>query len=73
MEGLKAIERDGYLPVLCDHRPAVHKLHALEAREGFREQAFDLAELRARFKHSGSTVLHLEAKNYVRELEPAEK
>jgi len=39
MEGLKAIETDGYLPVSRDHRPAGSQTARAESRgEGFRQQ-----------------------------------
>src|SRR5579863_6120018 len=71
MEGLKEIEEDGYLPVLVITAQPSHKLHALEAgARDFVSKPFDLAELRARVHNILEVrLLHLEAKNYVRELE----
>jgi serine phosphatase RsbU (regulator of sigma subunit) len=71
MEGLKEIEEDGYLPVLVITAQPSHKLHALEAgAKDFVSKPFDLAELRARVHNILEVrLLHLEAKNYVRELE----
>ncbi len=71
MEGLKEIEKDGYLPVLVITAQPSHKLHALEAgAKDFVSKPFDLAELRARVHNILEVrLLHLEAKNYVRELE----
>jgi serine phosphatase RsbU (regulator of sigma subunit) len=78
MEGLKAIEADGYLPVLVLTAQPGHKLRALEAgAKDFVSKPFDLAELRARVHNILEVrLLHLEAKNYsetlqqtVRELE----
>ncbi len=73
MEGLKAIELDGYLPVLVITAQPSHKLRALEAgAKDFVSKPFDLAELRARVHNILEVrLLHLEAKNYVRELEAA--
>src|SRR3977135_671249 len=49
MEGLKAIEVDGYLPVLVITAQPGHKLRALEAgAKDFVSKPFDLAELSAR-------------------------
>jgi serine phosphatase RsbU (regulator of sigma subunit) len=71
MEGLKEIEQDGYLPVLVITAQPSHKLHALEAgAKDFLSKPFDLAELKARVHNILEVrLLHLEAKNYVRELE----
>jgi serine phosphatase RsbU (regulator of sigma subunit) len=71
MEGLKEIEEDGYLPVLVITAQPAHKLRALEAgAKDFVSKPFDLAELRARVHNILEVrLLHLEAKNYVRELE----
>src|SRR5947209_235787 len=71
MEGLKQIEEDGYLPVLVITAQPAHKLRALEAgAKDFVSKPFDLAELRARVHNILEVrLLHLEAKNYVRELE----
>jgi serine phosphatase RsbU (regulator of sigma subunit) len=71
MEGLKEIEQDGYLPVLVITAQPSHKLRALEAgAKDFVSKPFDLAELRARVHNILEVrLLHLEAKNYVKELE----
>ena len=78
MEGLKAIEAGGYLPVLVITAQPGHKLRALEAgAKDFVSKPFDLAELRARVHNILEVrLLHLETKNYsetlqqtVRELE----
>jgi serine phosphatase RsbU (regulator of sigma subunit) len=71
MEGLKKIEEDGYLPVLVITAQPSHKLRALEAgAKDFVSKPFDLSELRARVHNILEVrLLHLEAKNYVRELE----
>jgi serine phosphatase RsbU (regulator of sigma subunit) len=71
MEGLKEIEADGYLPVLVITAQPAHKLRALEAgAKDFVSKPFDLAELRARVHNILEVrLLHLEATNYVRELE----
>jgi diguanylate cyclase (GGDEF)-like protein len=46
MEGLKAIETDGYLPVLAVTAQPAHKLRALEAgAKDFVSKPFDLAEV----------------------------
>jgi len=71
MEGLKAIEEDGYLPVLVITAQPAHKLRALEAgAKDFVSKPFDLAELRARVHNLLEVrLLHLESKNYGRVLE----
>src|ERR1017187_10141056 len=71
MEGLKEIEEDGYLPVLVITAQPSLKLRALQAgAKDFVSKPFDLAELRARVHNILEVrLLHLEAKNYVRELE----
>ena len=52
MEALKAIETDGYLPVLVITAQPGHKLRALEAgAKDFVSKPFDLAELRARVRN----------------------
>jgi formate hydrogenlyase transcriptional activator len=49
MEGLKEIEKDGYLPVLVITAQPGHKLRALQAgAKDFVSKPFDLAEVRAR-------------------------
>jgi len=71
MEGLKAIEEDGYLPVLVITAQPAHKLRALEAgAKDFVSKPFELAELRARVHNILEVrLLHLETKNYSRVLE----
>jgi serine phosphatase RsbU (regulator of sigma subunit) len=78
MEGLKEIEKGGYLPVLVITAQPDHRLRALEAgAKDFVSKPFDLAELRARVHNILEVrLLHLETKNYsivleetVRELE----
>jgi serine phosphatase RsbU (regulator of sigma subunit) len=71
MEGLKEIEKDGYLPVLVITAQPDHKLRALEAgAKDFVSKPFDLAELRARVHNILEVrLLHLEMKETVRELE----
>ena len=71
MEGLKAIEEDGYLPVLVITAQPDHKLRALEAgAKDFVSKPFDLAELRARVHNILEVrLLHREAKKYGRVLE----
>src|SRR5271165_5552488 len=71
MEFLKEIEAGGYLPVLVITAQPSHKLRALQAgAKDFVSKPFDLAELRARVHNILEVrLLHLEAKNYVRELE----
>jgi len=71
MEGLKAIEGDGYLPVLVITAQPGHKLRALEAgAKDFVSKPFDLAELRARVHNILEVrLLHLESKDYSKALE----
>ena len=71
MEGLKEIEKDGYLPVLVITAQPAHKLRALEAgAKDFVSKPFDLAELRARVHNILEVrLLHLETKNYSKVLE----
>ncbi|MGD1095946.1 MAG: SpoIIE family protein phosphatase [Bryobacteraceae bacterium] len=71
MEGLKAIETDGYLPVLVITAQPGHKLRALEAgAKDFVSKPFELAELRARVHNILEVrLLHLEAKTYSEALE----
>jgi len=71
MEGLKEIEKDGYLPVLVITAQPGHKLRALEAgAKDFVGKPFDLAELRARVHNILEVrLLHLETKKYSRALE----
>jgi serine phosphatase RsbU (regulator of sigma subunit) len=71
MEGLKEIEKDGYLPVLVITAQPDHKLRALEAgAKDFVSKPFDLAELRARVHNILEVrLLHLETKKYSKALE----
>jgi len=71
MEGLKAIEEDGYLPVLVLTAQPAHKLRALEAgAKDFVSKPFDLAELRARVRNILEVrLLHLKTKSYSKLLE----
>jgi CheY-like chemotaxis protein len=71
MEGLKEIEKDGYLPVLVITAQPDHKLRALKAgAKDFVSKPFDLAELRARVHNILEVrLLHLETKNYSKVLE----
>src|SRR4051794_28953694 len=64
MEGLKEIERDGYLPVLVITAQPSHKLRALEAgAKDFVSKPFDMAELRARVHNVLEVrLLHLKTK-----------
>src|SRR5277367_5529716 len=66
MEGLKAIEADGYLPVLVITAQPDHKLRALEAgAKDFVSKPFEMAELRARVRNILEVrLLHLEAKTH---------
>jgi serine phosphatase RsbU (regulator of sigma subunit) len=71
MEGLKEIEKDGYLPVLVITAQPAHKLRALEAgAKDFVGKPFDLAELRARVRNILEVrLLHLETRKYSNALE----
>ena len=71
MEGLKAIEEGGYLPVLVITAQPAHKLRALEAgAKDFVSKPFDMAELRARVHNILEVrLLHLGLEETVRELE----
>ncbi|MCX5757403.1 MAG: SpoIIE family protein phosphatase [Candidatus Hydrogenedentes bacterium] len=71
MEGLKEIEKDGYLPVLVITAQPDHKLRALLAgAKDFVSKPFDLAELRARVHNILEVrLLHLETRNYSQMLE----
>jgi PAS domain S-box-containing protein len=64
MEGLKAIETDGYLPVLVITAQPDHKLRALKAgARDFVSKPFDLAEVLMRVCNLLEVrLLHLEAK-----------
>jgi serine phosphatase RsbU (regulator of sigma subunit) len=71
MEGLKEIEKDGYLPVLVITAQPEQKLHALRTgAKDFVSKPFEMAELLARVHNILEVrLLHLEAKDTVRELE----
>jgi serine phosphatase RsbU (regulator of sigma subunit) len=71
MEDLKAIETDGYLPVLVITAQPDHKLRALEAgAKDFVSKPFELAELRARVHNILEVrLLHLETKECNKALE----
>ena len=71
MEGLKEIEKDGYLPVLVITAQPDQKLRALQAgAKDFVSKPFDLAELRARVHNILEVrLLHLETKKYSKVLE----
>jgi len=71
MEGLKEIEKEGYLPVLVITAQPDHKLRALQAgAKDFVSKPFDLAELRARVHNILEVrLLHLETRNYSKVLE----
>jgi adenylate cyclase len=64
MEGLKAIETDGYLPVLVITAQPDHKLRALQAgAKDFVSKPFDLAEVLMRVHNMLEVrLLHLETK-----------
>jgi len=71
MEGLKAIEEDGYLPVLVITAQPDKKLRALKAgAKDFLTKPFEAAEVLARVRNLLEVrLLHLETKRYSRELE----
>src|ERR1700730_8672855 len=71
MEGLKAIESDGYLPVLVITAQPAHKLRALKAgAKDFVSKPFDLAELQARVRNILEVrLLHQRATDHSRVLE----
>jgi magnesium transporter len=64
IEGLKGIERDGYIPVLVITAQPAHKLRALEAgAKDFISKPFDLAEVLARVHNMLEVrLLHVETK-----------
>ncbi len=66
MEGLKKIERDGYLPVLVITAQPAHKLHALQVgAKDFISKPLDLAELLARIRNMLEVrLLHKESKSH---------
>ncbi len=71
MEGLRAIEEDGYLPVLVITAQPDQKLRSLEAgAKDFVSKPFDMSELRARVRNILEVrLLHLEAKTSNKALE----
>jgi serine phosphatase RsbU (regulator of sigma subunit) len=71
MEGLKEIEKDGYLPVLVITAQPDQKLPALRAgAKDFVSKPFELAELIARVHNILEVrLLHLEAKSHSKALE----
>ena len=71
MEGLKAVEEDGYAPVLVITAQPGHKLRALEAgARDFISKPFDQAELGVRVRNMLEVrLLHLEARNHARALQ----
>ena len=71
MEGLRAIEQDGYLPVLVITAQPDKKLPALKAgAKDFLTKPFDVAEVLARVRNMLEVrLLHLETKRYSKELE----
>jgi DNA-binding NtrC family response regulator len=64
MEGLKAIETDGYLPVLVITAQSEHKIHALKAgAKDFVSKPLDLAEVLTRvYNMLEVRLLHLETR-----------
>jgi signal transduction histidine kinase len=64
IEGLKDIEKDGYLPVLVITAQPGHKLRALQAgAKDFVSKPFDLAEVLTRVRNMVEVrLLHLESK-----------
>lgn len=75
MEGLKAIETDGYLPVLAQTAQPNHKLRALKAgAKDFVGKPFDLAEVLMRVHNLLEVrLLHLEAKLRKEQAESSEQ
>ena len=71
MESLRAIEQDGYLPVLVITAQPDKKLPALKAgAKDFLTKPFDVAEVLARVRNMLEVrLLHLETKRYSKELE----
>jgi len=71
MEGLKAIEADGYLPVLVITAQPGHKLRALQAgARDFISKPFDLLELRTRIHNMLEVrLLYRQLEQYSRALE----
>jgi PAS domain S-box-containing protein len=76
MEGLKAVETEGYLPVLVQTAQPEHKLRALKAgAKDFVSKPFDLAEVLLRVHNLIEVrLLHLETKRlYAREQKVSEQ
>lgn len=71
MAGLKALEPDGYLPVIVITAQPDHKLRALQAgAKDFISKPFELAEVLARVHNMLEVrLLHGESKNYSNALE----
>ncbi len=71
MEGLKEIEKDGYLPVIVITAQPGHKLRALQAgAKDFVSKPFDLAEVLMRVRNMLEVrLLHKESLNYSKVLE----
>jgi CheY-like chemotaxis protein len=71
MEGLKEIERDGYLPVLVITAQPAHKLRALAAgAKDFVAKPFDLVEVQTRIHNMLEVrLLYRKLENYSKELE----
>ena len=71
MEGLKAIETSGYLPVLVITAQPAHKLRALEAgAKDFISKPFDLVEVKTRIHNMLEVrLLYKKVENYNRALE----
>ncbi|MDD2852752.1 MAG: sigma-54 dependent transcriptional regulator [Desulfuromonadaceae bacterium] len=73
LEGLKAVEQTGYLPVLVLTAEPGHKLQALEAgARDFVAKPFDLVEVKMRIRNNLEVrLLHKNSMNYSKELEQA--
>jgi formate hydrogenlyase transcriptional activator len=71
MEGLKAIEKDGYIPVLVITAQPEHKLRALEAgAKDFISKPFDLVEIKTRIHNILEVrLLYKKVEDYSKELE----
>jgi two-component system cell cycle response regulator len=71
MEGLKAVETDGYLPVLAVTSQPAHKLRALKCgAKDFVSKPFDLAEVLLRVRNMLEVrLLHEAARNHGKMLE----
>jgi two-component system cell cycle response regulator len=71
MEGLKELEKDGYLPVLAVTAEPAHKLRALQSgAKDFVSKPFDLAEVLMRVHNMLEVrLLHQKACNYGKMLE----